>query len=286
VARTAQPALLRGLIFTETGAAMTPHHTKRKGKRYCYYTSMDVIRKRPAAELRGPQRLPGAMVEDAVIGEIRRMLCTPEVAARTARAVRKDRPDLDETTVVAALAQFDDLWKALIPAEQARIVQLLVARITESEADLAIDLRHDGLGAIAADGPAEEGGRLMPEPETLRVHIPLELRRRDGRPRILPPKHVEAAMNRGQDPHLLRAIGRAWGWRQRLERGYAVTLADLAAEVGLSDRYVSRLLRLAWLAPDVLKRLVVHREPSTISIYDLCFVASLQLEDQPARVFD
>lgn len=36
VARAAQPALLRGLIFTETGAAMTPHHTKRKGKRYCY----------------------------------------------------------------------------------------------------------------------------------------------------------------------------------------------------------------------------------------------------------
>jgi site-specific DNA recombinase len=91
---------------------------------------MDVIRKRPAAELRGPQRLPGAMVEDAVIGEIRRMLRTPEMAARAARAVRKERPDLDETTVVAALAQFDNLWKALIPAEQARIVQLLVARIT------------------------------------------------------------------------------------------------------------------------------------------------------------
>jgi hypothetical protein len=35
VARTAQPALLRGLIFTESGAAMMPHHTKRKGKRYC-----------------------------------------------------------------------------------------------------------------------------------------------------------------------------------------------------------------------------------------------------------
>ena len=66
----------------------------------------------------------------------------------------------------------------------------------------------------------------MPEPETLRVHIPLELRRRGGRPRILPPKHVEAAMGRGQDPHLLRAIGRAWGWRQRLERGDVATLAD------------------------------------------------------------
>ena len=76
----------------------------------------------------------------------------------------------------------------------------------------------------------------MPQPETLRVLIALELRRRGGRPRILPPKHVEAAMSRGQDPHLLRAIGRAWGWRQRLERGDVATLADLAADDGLSDR--------------------------------------------------
>ncbi|PZX17817.1 hypothetical protein LX81_01547, partial [Palleronia aestuarii] len=54
----------------------------------------------------------------------------------------------------------------------------------------------------------------------------------------------------------------------------------------LSDRYVSRLLRLAWLAPDVLERLVMRREPCAISLYDLCFVASLPWDEQPARVFD
>lgn len=75
----------------------------------------------------------------------------------------------------------------------------------------------------------------MPQPETLRIHIPLEFRRRGGRPRILPPKHVEAAMDRGQDPHLLRAIGRAWGWRQRMEPSDVTTLADLAAEVDLAS---------------------------------------------------
>lgn len=76
------------------------------------------------------------------------------------------------------------------------------------------------------------------------------------------------------------------GWRQRLERGDVATLSDLAADEGLSDRYVSRLLRLAWLAPDVLERLVVHREPSTISIVDLCAVAALPWHEQPGRVFD
>jgi hypothetical protein len=111
---------------------------------------MDVIQKRPTAELRGPQRLPAAMVEEAVIGEIRRMLRRPEIIARTARMLKKDRPDLDERTVTAALTQFDDLWKALIPAEQARVVQLLVARVTIGEDGMDIDLRHDGLGALAS----------------------------------------------------------------------------------------------------------------------------------------
>ena len=148
--RAVAPALLRGLIFTQTGTAMTPHHTKRKGKRYCYYTSMDVIRGRPKADLRGPQRLPAAMVEEAVIAEVRRMLRTPEIVARTARALRKERPDLDENAVVATLAQFDDMWVALIPAEQARVVRLLVARVTVGEDGMDIDLRHDGLGALAS----------------------------------------------------------------------------------------------------------------------------------------
>jgi hypothetical protein len=70
-----------------------------------------------------------------------------------------------------------------------------------------------------------------------------------------------------------------------MERGEVTTIADLAAEEGLSDRYVSRLLRLAWLAPDVLERLVLRREPCAIGLYDLCFVGSLPWGEQSGRVF-
>ncbi|GMG85377.1 hypothetical protein LNKW23_45970 [Paralimibaculum aggregatum] len=59
--------------------------------------------------------------------------------------------------MTAALSQFDDLWKALIPAEQARVVQLLMARVTLGEDGLGIDLRHDGPGALASlMTPAQE----------------------------------------------------------------------------------------------------------------------------------
>lgn len=126
----------------------------------------------------------------------------------------------------------------------------------------------------------------MAEPETLRVHIPLTMRNRGDRPRILPPKEIEVAMERGQDARLLRAIGRAWDWRRRLERGDVTTIADLAREEGISDRYVSRVIRLAWLSPSVLERLVLRREPTVLSIFDLCGVAELPWVEQPGREFD
>lgn len=126
----------------------------------------------------------------------------------------------------------------------------------------------------------------MSDTDTLRVHIPQTIRKRGGRPRILSPKEVEVAIEWGQNPHVLRAIGRAWGSRRQIERGEVSTLADLAADEGFSDRYVSRLIQRAWLSPKMLERLVLQREPMVLPLKDLCGVAKLPWADQPGRVFD
>ena len=65
-------------------------------------------------------------------------------------------------------------------------------------------------------------------PDTIRVFIPLTIRRRNGRPRILPPANMEAAEPRTQDPHVLRAIACAWGWRRKIEIGEVATIRDIA----------------------------------------------------------
>jgi DNA invertase Pin-like site-specific DNA recombinase len=150
-ARARTPALLKGLIFTETGCAMTPAFTKKGTRQYRYYVSMDVIRNRPLDENPGPLRLPAPMVEDAVIGEIHRMIRAPEITARTIAALRREGAPVEEAAVVATLAGFERLWGALYPAEQARIVQLLVERITVGTNGIAVDLRKEGLGLVLRD---------------------------------------------------------------------------------------------------------------------------------------
>ncbi len=149
--RRQTPALLKGTIFTDTGTAMTPTATKKGTRLYRYYASMDLIRNRPTGDASGPLRLPAGMVEDAVVGEIRRMIRAPEIAARTIKLLRDESTGVDEKAVVTALGEFDQLWAALYPAEQTRIVQLLVERVTVGEDGIAVDLRHDGLSSVLRD---------------------------------------------------------------------------------------------------------------------------------------
>lgn len=146
--RTQTPALLKGLIFTANGVAMTPTATKKGSRHYRYYTSMDAIRNRAGEGTAGFVRLNAGMVEGAVIQHIRDLLRAPEIAARAVEAARRSDPDVDERDVVTALSDFDRLWSTLFPAEQARTARLLIERVTVNADGLAVDLRTEGIGSV------------------------------------------------------------------------------------------------------------------------------------------
>lgn len=126
---------------------------------------------------------------------------------------------------------------------------------------------------------------MMEKNDTIRVVIPLKLRKKNGRPQILPPADYRPSEDRTQAPHILRAIGRAWAWRRRMEAGEFNTVEDLAAALKLGDRHVSRLLRLAYLSPEVLKRMTTAREATSLSMRDLFFLAGMTWADQARQVF-
>jgi DNA invertase Pin-like site-specific DNA recombinase len=149
--RTRAPALLKGLIFSETGAAMTPTSTAKGAKRYIYYVSMDVIRNRDTGEETAPMRLAAGMVENAVVTELRRILQTPEIVHHVAVALREENGESFEAEATAALRDFHALWGQLFPVEQARIIQLLVRRVTVTTAGLEVDLRKEGIAGIIRD---------------------------------------------------------------------------------------------------------------------------------------
>jgi hypothetical protein len=93
---------------------------------------------------------------------------------------------------------------------------------------------------------------------TLIVRIPMRFQRRGGRKRIVAPDGSELAPSSKPqgDGTLVKALARAHRWQRMLEHGEYGTLAELADAEGISRSYVSRVLRLTLLAPDIAERIL------------------------------
>ena len=144
--RAATPALLKGLLFGPTGRAMSPTHTRRGGKLYRYYVCQAALK----GEVNDSaiRRVSAAAIEAAVVDQLRALLKAPEVVMATWRAAHAQGAEFPEDTVREALKRLDPLWEQLFPAEQARIVHLLIHRIDLQPDGLELGLRPQGLGHV------------------------------------------------------------------------------------------------------------------------------------------
>jgi site-specific DNA recombinase len=154
--RARTPALLKGLIFGPEGVAMTPTHTRKKGALYRYYVATSTIRFGTPGTC-PIRRIPASEIEAAVIEQIKALVQSPEIIVATWRAARQQIEGLTERQVQKHLQSFAEVWSELFPAEQARIVQLLVARVDVNNTGADITLRTDGLATLMQDiQPATE----------------------------------------------------------------------------------------------------------------------------------
>jgi hypothetical protein len=99
------------------------------------------------------------------------------------------------------------------------------------------------------------------EGTTLVVRIPMRFQRRGGRKRIVAPDGSEIVPTSMPQPDgtLVKALARAWRWQRMLDDGVYATVSDIGDAENISKSYVSRILRLALLAPDIVEAILAAR---------------------------
>ncbi|MAY86375.1 MAG: resolvase, partial [Pseudooceanicola sp.] len=147
--RADTPALLKGLLFGPDGAAFSPTHTRKGDRLYRYYVSQTVLKHGAGSCPIG--RVPAGEIEGTVIDQLRAVFRQPEIVAGTWKAARVHAEDFTEADARAALQRLDPLWDELFPAEQARIVALLIERVDIETEGLNVRLRVDGLSGLARE---------------------------------------------------------------------------------------------------------------------------------------
>ena len=230
--RASDPSPLMGKLFDETGAPLTPSHAVKSGRRYRYYVSKRLISgSSDNADEKVRWRLPAGEIERFVGDAVTKLFA--------------DR---------AALA--DALRGQGIEVERIPHLLKAIARWRGPVLDLVerVDLGTDRI-AIGLDLSS-----LAVEQEiTIRHHVTMRIKRRGIEMRLV--LEGNGAVPQIPDTALIQSVARAHKWFDNLSSGRSRSIGEIAKSEGLSDRYVSRLIPLAFLAPDIVEAILIGQQP-------------------------
>ncbi|MGA7869638.1 MAG: recombinase family protein [Candidatus Binatus sp.] len=242
---------LIGRLVDENDHGLTPSHARKGERKYRYYVS-HTIAAQGAIPAHLGWRLPARELEGRVAAAIREMLDDESSVLEAAQNTTHDSGRIERVLHAARS------WSRLLQseAEQTSALAALVDRV---------ELKSDGI-RVSIKLPiagAEKSGAQLSDQIAIARSFPMQLKRRGVELRLIVGDHNRSAAI--VDLSLLKAVARAHRWFDEISTGKARSLAAIAAREGLSVRYVGRLIRLAFLAPDIVESIVEGRQPTTLS---------------------
>jgi len=247
--RAQSPSLFAGRIFDQRGEPLVAAHACKGKVRYRYYVSR-LLQHAPDAPHAEGLRIPALEIEAAVIQILAGALDDP--LALLAQAGMS----LESNRLRMILKQAEQLV-ASIRGKQRDTIRDLVAKVTVQPHEISVELSVTALGtALAVEHPADTQTSIpLTSPVRLtRTGRAIRLVQRDGR----------LVSQAKPDPGLVELLRKGRSWWQQLQTG-TIDIATIAREEKVNDSWVSRLVRLNFLAPAIVEAILAGTQPASVT---------------------
>ena len=245
-----EPSLLAGLIVDGDGQRMTPTHAVKKGRRYRYYVSAQLISGTPSDHAKG-WRIPAGDIEVLVLDRLRAFLASDRDLGEAL-----SRFDLDASAVRSAMTKASQLvegWASLPPITFRELVRTVVETITVDDEKVVASLKPAEVATFLLGDT-----RNIPEARprgAIELTIDAKLRRAGKGIRLV----VGGGVAEKPDGHMIALLRDAHATRDALMSGRDETIEAMAQRLGIKRDILSAQLRLTYLAPDIVRALVLGR---------------------------
>ena len=181
------------------------------------------------------------------------------------------------------------VWRDLGTREPAQIRAFLLAtvrRVTIEEIAVQIALSRSGLRTLLLRGEEIPSTVLRPtrgnedQDDQMHLSVSVRLTRCGGGIRLIVPGESGSERSARPNVALIKAVARAHVWYERLLSGETTSLRAIAQEHGVMPRYVRRILRCAFLAPDLVEAILDGRQPPELTLAGLCHTLPLDWAEQ------
>jgi len=247
VTRACQPSLLVGMLFDRDGNRMIPTHAVKNGVRYRYYVSRPLVTKNQSERSAG-LRIPAAEIEQLVTSRVRQWLLDP---GSICQATQVNDPSAQHRLITRA-REIGKSWFELPGTRQRALLAALIERIDVGANQIDIRFHPTRLGATL-DVAATPLPSVIDD-ETPILSIPVRLRR-SGREITMLIDGTDPFATAKPDARLIKLLIRARRFNDALVDS-DVPFAALAKREKVSPSYFTRLVRLSYLAPDIIQAIL------------------------------
>jgi len=251
------------LAFDDSGERLTPTHAVKKGTRYRYYVSKSLITGAAKDHAQG-RRIPAGNLETLVIGRLRAFLA--DEGAVLSAITDAEQNGAQQKRLIARGRRISEELPMLTPDAVRSLLITLVNRVDIKPEHIEIRLfrrrLHDLLQAQSIESSLAAPAAGNHAGDTLKLKVKARLRR-VGREMKLVVNNADDLT--AADPGLLRIIARAHDFQERLAQDPNLTVPAIASQERLTIGYLSRLLRLPSLAPDIVTAIVNGKHPPQLS---------------------
>ena len=255
-----EPSLLAGLLHESSGERLTPTHAVKGGKRYRYYVSQRLVSGRRAGSAAG-RRIPAGDIEALVLDRLRQFFATPSEVSDVF-----SRFDLDARMERAALQRASDLthsWLEIEAGDTRALVLSLIDAVVIHDLHIEVHLMRLGvLKALQLDGAETSHSKIAAKEDLCELKIGAQLKSTGRGVRFI----VSDGTARSPDEGLVRLIARAFDAEERLFSGRYRSVDDMARQTNMSGTYLTSLVRLTYLAPDIVGAILDGRQPVDLSL--------------------
>src|ERR1700687_51482 len=240
-------SLLAGLIYDDAGIRLVSSHATKKGKRDRYYVTSEGTGRSVAAASVPRLRLPAATIDELVLTKLERFLTDKTQMSLLLRESRC-RP----AEIGRALGIANELANSLTSGSPlAQGVADLLARVTVSHTSLQIAVKRDRLLAMLTDKFVQQS-QDNGQDKIISLEATVPAVSGSGSGKLVFEDHSAKT----PDAVVVKAIARASVWFEQLTAGKSQSMAEIAARENITDNYVSNLIHLAWLSPDLVGRVL------------------------------
>ncbi len=240
-----EPSLLAGLVYDGFGRRMSPSHSSRNGRRYRYYTSQT---DGEASAGQPVWRLSAFDLEARVLARLAEVVDEETAALVTGgNLTASDHQRLSDNASAAV-----DTITSSTRSTLRGLVLNHVRRVEVSEIELILTID------LSAVDPA------LHEALAIETSIPISGLRSGKQLKLIVPPAPTADDSR-RDPALIKLVVQALSLRDRLSGHEAASFDDLARQLGYGREHAADLLRVSYLAPDILTAIIDGRQPTNLS---------------------